>query len=75
MASGVGSTKPSALSPFLFHLYTAMGYLDEEEMRFYKAAQADEAYGFEGSDEETKEAGTEETGTAGACPSEPAPAE
>ena len=54
MVSGVGSTKPSSLSPFLFHLYTAIGCLDEEEWRFYKAAQVDEAYGFGGSDEEGK---------------------
>ena len=46
MVSGVGGTKPSSLSPFLFHLYTAVGCLDEEEWRFYKAAQVDEAYGF-----------------------------
>ena len=37
MVSGVGGTKPSALSPFLFHLYKAMECLDEEEVRYYKA--------------------------------------
>ena len=38
MVPGVGGTKPSALSPFLFHLYKAMECLDEEEVRYYKAA-------------------------------------
>ena len=52
--SGVGGTKPSALSPFLFHLYKAMECLDEEEVRYYKAAQVEEAYGFEDSDEESQ---------------------
>ena len=33
MVSGVGGTKPSGLSPFLFHLYKAMECLDEEEER------------------------------------------
>ena len=75
MVSGVGGTKPSGLSPFFFHLYKAMECLDEEEVRYYKAVQVEEAYGFEGSDEETKEDGAEETGAARASPSEPAPPE
>ena len=34
MVSGVGGSKPSALSPFLLHLYRAMECLDEEEVRY-----------------------------------------
>ena len=75
MVSGVGVTKPSALSPFLFHIYKAMECLDEEEVRYHKAAQVEEAYGFEGSDEESKKDGADKTGAAGAGPSEPAPPE
>ena len=69
----MGGSKPSDLSPFLFHLYKATECLDEEEIRYYKAAQVEEAYGFEDLDEEEKEAGTEEPEIAGAGPSEPAP--
>jgi hypothetical protein len=75
MASGIGGTKPSALSPFLFHLYTAVGCLDEGEWGYYRAAQVEDAYGFEASDEEGKEAESEEPGTTGAGPSEPTPPE
>ena len=75
MVSGIGDTKPTSLSPFLLYLYKAMEYLDEEEVRYYKAAQVEEAYGFEGSDEETKEDGMKGTGAAGACPLERAPPE
>ena len=49
--------------------------MDEEEWRFYKAAQVEEAYGFGGSDEEGKEAEPEEPGTTEAGPSEPTPPE
>ena len=75
MTSGIGGTKPSALSPFLFHLYTAVGCLDEGEWRYYRAAQVEDAYGFEVSDEEGKEGESEEPGTAGTGPSEPTPPE
>ena len=75
MVSGVGGTKPSALSPFFFHLYKATECLDEEEVRYYKTTRVDEAYGFEDSDEESKEDGAEETGAAGSGPSALAPPE
>ena len=75
MVSGVDSTKPSGLSPFIFHLYKATECLDEEEVRYYKATEVEEAYGFEDSDEESKEGGAEETRAVGAGPSEPAPSE
>ena len=35
MVSGVGGTKPSSLSPFLFHLYKASKCLDAEEERYF----------------------------------------
>ena len=43
MVSGVGASKPSALFPFLLHLYRAIECLDEEEVRYYKTAQVEEA--------------------------------
>ena len=61
--------------PFLFHLYKASEWLDAEEERYFKATRVAEAYGFDDLDEESKEDGAEETGGAGAGPSEPAPLE
>ena len=70
MVSGVGGTKPSNLSPFLFHLYKASECLDAEEERYYKATRVEEAYGFDDSDEELEREGSEGSGAAEAGPSE-----
>ena len=39
MVSGIGGTKPSTLSPFLFHLYKATECLDAEEETYYKSTR------------------------------------
>ena len=72
MVSGIGGTKPSSLSPFLFHLYKAAECLDAEEEAYYKSIRVAEAYGLEDSEESTEER-AEESGTEGESgPSEPA---
>ena len=63
MVSGVGGTKPSSLSPFLFYLYKTAECLDAEEEKYYRAARVEEAYGFEDSDELEQE-GSDESGAA-----------
>jgi hypothetical protein len=75
MVAGIGSTKPSGLSPFLFHLYKEHGCLDEDELRYYKATHVEEAYGFEDSGEESKKDDPLDPGTTGAGPSQPVPPE
>ena len=52
MVSGLGGTKPSNLSPFLFHLYKAAECLDADEERYFKATRMAEAYGCDDTDEE-----------------------
>ena len=73
MVSGIGGTKPSSLSPFLFYLYKTAECLDAEKERYYKATRVEEAYGFNDSDEELEQEGSEGSGAAGAGLSEPAP--
>ena len=73
MVSVLGGTKPSSLTPFLFHLYKAAEYLDQEEEAYYKATRVAEAYGFKDSEEESNHEDSEESGPEETGPSEPGP--
>ena len=72
MVSVLGGTKPSSLTPFLYHLYKTVECLDQEEEAYYKATWVAEAYGFEDSEEESNGEDSEESGPGEASPSEPA---
>ena len=72
MVSVFGGTKPSSLTPFLYHLYKTAECLDQEEEAYYKATRVAEAYGFKDSEEDSPSSDSEESGP-GADPSEPTP--
>jgi hypothetical protein len=72
MVSGLGGTKPSSLSPFLFHQYKVAECLEQDKERYLKATRVAEAYDFKDSEESTDEdTKGSEAGEVG--PSEPAP--
>ena len=72
MVSVLGGTKPSSLTPFLYHLYKTAECLDQEKEAYYKATRVAEAYDFEDSEEDSPSSDSEESGP-GADPSEPTP--
>ena len=73
MVSGLGGTKHSCLTPFLYDLYKFEGCLSKDEESFYKATQVAEQYGVNEDEEEQSGSDSGESGS-GAGPLEPAPA-
>ena len=72
MVSGLGGTKPSSLTPFLYHLYKTAECLSQEEDGYYKATRVAKAYGFDDDKEYPLSSDSEES-ESGAGPSELAP--